>query len=415
MGSGSRRGLLLAGGAGLALAAIVAVIVVLVSGSGGRHTAAPAARATPTTRTATGALSTPPAHTTSTSAPAAAPPPGGQQRGASVNILFNSGAFSQAQIDAQLRALAATGATIARSDALWEMVEPAPPSGGIHRYDWAFDDRIAGSLAAHGLRWLPIVDYSAPWAGAGGGAHPAPSSAADYAAFAAALAARYGPGGAFWRSHPEIPAAAVGTYEIWNEPDNATFWSPAPDAAGYAALYARARAAIDAIDPSARVIIGGLTHPEAFLPSVLAAAPQLRGQIDGVAIHPYAPSPAAVLDRVGEARAVLDRLGLGGVPLYVTELGWTTRPPHALNWAPSSQRGRDLGQTLADLGHTDCDVAAVVLYTWVTLERNPADREDWYGISPPGGGESADVAAFTAGLRDASAPGPDLRTCAGLR
>jgi hypothetical protein len=333
-----------------------------------------------------------------------------------VNILFNSqNAFSSGQIGAQLQALQAAGARIARSDALWERTEPTPPVGGVHHYQWGFDDSVAGALAAHGLRWLPIVDYTAGWArppGADG--HPPPSSASDYSAFAAALAARYGPGGAFWRAHPNLPATPVDTYEIWNEPDNPTFWSPLPDPARYGELYARARAAIKAVDPGARVLIGGLTHPEAFLPAVIADTPQLRGEVDGVAIHPYAGSPGAVLSRVREARKVLDDVGLTNVPLYITEFGWTTQPSHALNWAPSSQRAGDVSRTFAELGHTNCNVAAVVLYTWVTLQQNPADREDWFGISPRGGGGDADTAAFATGLQNAAAPGPQLPTCTGV-
>jgi hypothetical protein len=376
----------------------VAAVVVSLTTSGGRKAANPQARLS------------------QTQPPAPRPRPPGQRLGASVNILFNTpGSFSPAQIDAQLRALQASGATIARSDALWEMVEPAPPSGGVHHYLWGFDDRVAGALAAHGLEWLPIVDYSAPWAATSSGrAHSPPSSPGDYAAFAAALAARYGPGGSFWRSHPALPATPVHTYEVWNEPDNPTFWSPAPDPASYGELYLQARTAIHGVDPGAQVIIGGLTHPGAFLPSVIAATPQLRDQVDGVAIHPYAGTPDAVLGRVREARKLLDALGLTGVPLYITEFGWTTSPPHALNWAPSSQRADDIGRTFTELGHTDCNIAAAILYTWVTLGQNPANREDWYGISPPAGGDSADTAAFAAGLHDASAPGPRPRTCSGL-
>ena len=82
--------------------------------------------------------------------------------GVNVNRLFNDRTYTPAQIDAQLAALQATGATIARSDALWEASEPDAPQNGGHQYDWAFDDRVACSLADHGLPWLPIIDYSAP-------------------------------------------------------------------------------------------------------------------------------------------------------------------------------------------------------------------------------------------------------------
>jgi hypothetical protein len=406
---------------GVALVLVAGIVVLAVLGVGGGEggggtatsTRASTTTGTTTTGTTTTGTSTSGPTATSTRTPSPQPPSAPQQLGASVNILFNSvGTFAPAQIDAQLQALQATGATIARSDTLWERVEPAPPVDGVHHYLWGFDDSIAGALAAHRIEWLPIVDYSAPWTrppAAGG--HPPPSSVADYAAYAGAFAARYGPGGSFWRAHPELPPTPVHSYEIWNEPDNRAFWSPRPDAAAYAELYSQARAAIIAVDPGARVIVGGLTHPEAFMPALIAASPGLRGEIDGVAIHPYAGSPAAVLVRVRQARDALRGLGLGDVPLYVTEFGWTTRPPHALNWAPPEQRASDISRAFAALGHTDCKIAAVVLYTWVTLEQNPANREDWYGISPPGGGPTADTAAFAAGLHDASAPGPRRRAC----
>jgi len=92
------------------------------------------------------------------------PAPAGVQFGANTGLLFNGSTYSPATINAQLKALAATGATVARSDAPWEATEPTAPSGNLHAYSWAFDDTIAGELAANGLTWLPIIDYSAPWA-----------------------------------------------------------------------------------------------------------------------------------------------------------------------------------------------------------------------------------------------------------
>ena len=88
----------------------------------------------------------------------------GVQFGANVNYLFNGSDFTAAQVAVQLDALRHTGATIARTDAFWEASEPAAPVDGVHSYQWAFDDRVVGTLAAHGLRWLPIIDYTAPWA-----------------------------------------------------------------------------------------------------------------------------------------------------------------------------------------------------------------------------------------------------------
>jgi hypothetical protein len=341
-----------------------------------------------------------------------APGPAREQLGASVNRLFNDRAYTQAQIDGQLEALRQTGATIARSDALWEVTEPTAPVNGVHRYDWRFDDAVAGSLAAHGLQWLAILDYSAGWAqSVAGAAHSPPHSAADFAAFAAAFASRYGARGTFWRERPKLAVEPVGTYEVWNEPDGSGFWRPAPDAARYVDLYLAARAAVTAVDASARVIVGGLAHPDVFLPKMLAARPSLRGRVDGIGIHPYGADPATVLAHVRQAHSTIASLGLGSVPLYVTEFGWTTSPPGATNYLAAARRPGYIRATMAALGNSDCGIAAVLLYTWMTPERNPLEGEDWFGIAPPRGGGSADIVAFTQGLRAASQPGSVARVC----
>ena len=352
-----------------------------------------------------------------TSTPGGPPPTPGQvveQYGASVNRLFNDLGGAPAEVAAQLRALRATGATIARSDSLWELTEPAAPNGGTHHYNWAFDDAIAGALAQAGLRWFPLVDYAPAWAQASpGGLHAPPISAlgaAGFAAYAAAIAGRYGSQGTFWTAHPGLPAEPVDTYEIWNEPDNPTFWTPAPNPGAYALLYLRARAAVRQADPTARVIIGGLTNVAVFLPAMVHAVPALVGHVDGIGIHPYGTTPGDVLASVATARRITRTVGLGGVPLDLTEFGWTTSPPGVQDWAPANLRPQYILASLAHLGHTDCALGAAILYTWMTPERRRADPEDWFGIHPPSGADSPDTRAFSAGIAAARAA-PASRLC----
>jgi hypothetical protein len=376
--------------AGLALVAATVVVVLVTRPSSPRPAVRPAGTLLP-----------------------ALPPPAGRAFGVNVNRLFNDFAYTPGQIGAQLQAVRATGATLARSDALWEATEPQAPAAGRHRYDWAFDDAIAGALAAHGLTWLPILDYSAAWAQSiPGQDHSPPRGDADYAAYAAAFARRYGAGGDFWRAHAELTPAPVATVEIWNEPDSGQFWTPAPNPAAYAALYLEARSAIDAADPRIRVIVGGLTDAPTFLPAMVQAQPALRGRVDGVAIHPYG-TPSAVLAKVRVARATLGALGMGSVPLYVTEFGWVTHPVGAEDYAPPARRDAYIRSTLSVLGHVHCGIAAVLVYSWVTPEANPLVRDDWFGIHPPQGGTSPSTTAFAAGLQAATEPGPGLSCSAG--
>jgi hypothetical protein len=114
---------------------------------------------------------------------------------------------------------------------------------------------------------------------------------------------------------------------------------------------------------------------------------------------------------VRDARRTLVSLGLGGVPLYITEFGWTTSPPGALDYLSARLRPGYIEQTLAALGHANCGVKAVLLYAWVTPERNAADPQDWFGIHPPGGGSSPDTTAFTQGLREGTSPAPTTSVC----
>lgn len=352
--------------------------------------------------------------------PPSVPAPGTTAFGATVNSLFNAPLYTADQVNAELAALRATGATVARSDVLWEKVELSPPRAGVHHFDWSFDDNIAAALAANGLTWLPILDYAANWAKADPAQlHSPPRSPRDFADFARAFASRYGPGGAFWHAHPELTAQPVTTFEVWNEPDGG-FWYPAPNAAAFADLYVQTRAAIDAVAPGSRVVIGGLTHAETFLPAMLAARPGLATHLDGVGIHLYEHSPARVFSRVRTVRAVMRAAGLAAVPLYITEIGWSTRPVGLARnpfWAPARLRPSHIARTVATLGHSDCGIGAILVYSWVTPERDPGYLEDWYGINPPPGrgpAPSADVAAFTSAIRLASAPsGAPAAVCGG--
>jgi polysaccharide biosynthesis protein PslG len=335
-----------------------------------------------------------------------------EEFGVNTGVMFNAGRYTRAQIDAQLAALANTGATVVRSDALWEDAEPQAPIGIFHRYNWTLDDLIVSSLDAHGLRWLPIIDYSTPWGRAvPGQIHSPPASVSDFAGYAAAVASRYGPGGSFWLENPGLRQLPVLTYEIWNEPDNTAFWAPSPDPGAYANLYGAARGAILSKQAGAQVIVGGLTRPAWFIAGMLAADPRLRGEIDGVAIHPYASTPDKVFAAVRAARLAMDSDGLGEVPLYITELGWATHGSGGRDTATEAERPAYIVTTISTLAHSDCGIAGVMLYAWTTAQRNPSNPQDWFGISPPNASPSADTAAFTTALQAAEAPAPAALLC----
>jgi hypothetical protein len=294
-----------------------------------------------------------------------------------------------------LQQMAATGVETVRTDAVWAYVEPNPPQGGAHHYDWNALDAIVSALAQHGLRWTPVIDFSVPWdrAVAGSNVSP-PAGVANYAAYAAALASRYGDHGSFWSSNPSLYYLPVHAWEIWNEENQQGFWAPAPDPGRYTDLYLAARAAIHGVQPGAIALVGGLSNYKAtdFLAAMLAQRPAARGHLDGVAFHPYAKNADESLAAVVDLRRKLVDLGESSVPIAITEVGWPTSGP--FNVLSDTDRATALRTVTDRLARSDCGVRSVSPHTWITNESKPGNAEDWFGLAHPDGTLSATAVAY---------------------
>lgn len=323
--------------------------------------------------------------------------------GADMGVLFQSH-YPAAVVDRALSSAAGAGLGLARVAPLWELTEPAPPQGGHDRYDWRYDDFIAKELAGHGFRWVAVLAFAPSWAAAEPGVlHSAPRGVAEYAAYAAAVARRY--------------RGLISAFEIWNEEDLPVFWRPAPNPVAYARLYEAARATIHSVDPGVPVLIGGLAGGHRAYLTRLLGQPELRGRVDGLAIHTYAANPAQMLAQVRTYRRRLASRGFAGVPLYVTEYGWSSRPivsaPRGFavprgSYAPPSVRPGFIVQAARDVLSSGCNVRMAVFYAWVTAQHTPVTLYDWYGVAAPDGAptpasESIAQQSGSTGVRAAAA------------
>jgi Glycosyl hydrolase catalytic core len=282
---------------------------------------------------------------------------------------------------APLAAARAAGVTHGRIDFPWDAVQPRGPLG--HSYDWT--DKAVTALANQGIVATPMLGYSAPWAATQPGNPKAPPrNLGDYVAFAQLMVRRYGPGGSFWTSHPKVPYLPVHRWEIWNEPNlPQVFWQTGSDPDEYARMYIGARAAIKAVDPTAMVIVAGMNSDDpGFVTQMYASHPELRGQVDGLGIHPYASTVQGVLDSVRTFRAELDAQGETSVPMEVTEVGWQRHGSTNLT-IDGSQRAAYMAEVANILARSDCNIDAFEPYTWETAEQDPANGEDWFGMWSP--------------------------------
>ncbi len=211
----------------------------------------------------------------------------------------------------------------------WDQVEPARGE-----FAWSRWDAVFSTLASQpGLQVVVVLDGSPAWARSPVDANnplAPPHERADFGAFAAAVARRYG--------------GYLRYYQIWDEPNIAPHWGARPaDPLDYLGLLREAAVQIRAADPDAWIVLAALaptTEPGganlsdlAFLDALYRLA--ARAWFDVVAVQPYGFSegPEAPADpgRLNFGRAALLYEvalchGDAAVPLWATSFGWNALP-----------------------------------------------------------------------------------------
>ena len=211
-------------------------------------------------------------------------------------------------------------------------IEPYPG-----QFDFVLTDLLVAGAAVNGMSVLPYVVGTPTGVDDLADRQPnqpptTPAARAAYAETLAVVVERYGPQGSFWDLHPELTAAPIRAWEIWNEQNAAKYWGARPDARAYAQLLASAWPAIKTVDPGAEVIVGGLANAaqdngrdipaSAYLEQLYAAGAQQS--FDAVALHPYASTVEEMTAQIGMVLEVAREAGDGGLPSWVTEFGWST-------------------------------------------------------------------------------------------
>lgn len=289
----------------------------------------------------------------------------GKSAGPIVGIADNSlfGASAEEQT-AQFSAMKSAGMTSVRVDADWSLVQPTDPS----HFDWSALDQEVKTIRAAGMSVDLIIDGCAPWAripAAQNDEFGQPRSAAEYAAWAAAVATRY-------------RATGVKYFEIWNEPNINQFWRPRPDPAAYTADLVAAYRAIKKVYPAAIVISGGLApasdnginyNPVTFVSDMYADG--AKGSFDYLGNHPYSYPLLPDSDNPGSAwsqmyqttpsiRSIMTANGDGAKKIWITEFGAPSAGRPGVSPAAQSET---ITQALAIADKTDW-IGAVYIYTW---------------------------------------------------
>jgi O-antigen ligase len=232
---------------------------------------------------------------------------------------------------AALTRLAASGIGWVRLRVDWAAIEPQPGS-----YNWqAVGDQLAAITSAD-LQAVVLLDGSPAWARAssdrGALDQPLapPQNPADFAAFAAAFAQRFG--------------ESVRFYQVWDEPNIAPHWGNRHiDPVGYAQLLNVTAAALRRTDADAVIVSAALAptrdrghlaiDERFFLQRMLAAG--AASSFDALALQPFgfgsAPTHSRqVIDqldfqRTAILRRTLEQAGLAQTPVWAMRFGWNVR------------------------------------------------------------------------------------------
>jgi hypothetical protein len=220
------------------------------------------------------------------------------------------------------------GVKLFRLELVWAFVAPSMPGGATYDsnlarnpnwsgYHWQTWDTIVQLASAAGIQLVPQVVYTPDWASGiptstAGGPNDPPQSAQFYGDFVSAVVTRYRRQIHFW--------------ELWNEPDLAAHtWN------GSAQQYVDrvlkpGYQAVKQVDPTARVLLGGLAS-EGAITQIYAAG---GGPYFDIAnFHAYDTFASDLLPAINHLQALMQAHGDGQRPIWLTEFGTKTQPDGA--------------------------------------------------------------------------------------
>ena len=299
-------------------------------------------------------------------------------------------------IDERASLIAETGVSWTRVDVLWRDIAPTRPARPADptdsAYRWERLDSALRALDNRDVRVLLAVYYSPAWTTGGVDDPRLAPDPDDYAAFMVAIGRRYsGDFLAGLQPAPGPPLPRVAHFEIWNEPNLDFFFRPQwrqvagewrPASPGlYAELVKTVHPRLRRARPDAQIIIGALgptntTNPPGTvgIEDFIAALGRADVPVMAASQHIYPgaePGKSGALPSIQGLPRILDLWDevRPGLPLYITEAGYTTEPNPNRAYAVDEQTQAEyLPRLLAGLAQP-----RVRMIVWYHLQ----DHRDW--------------------------------------
>ena len=284
-----------------------------------------------------------------------------------------------------LRSQAVIGVGALRQVFDWRRLERAPGSYSLAAYD-----NVVASAAGSGIRVIPVLDRAPRFYRSQRARRTA------VAKLTAALAARYGPGGLFWREHADVPELPIRTWQIWQNPGSRRGWGGRPSARAYLGLLKAARAPIKAQDRNAEIVAAPSSLR--FLSSLYRAGG--RRSFDVVAVTPFARTAKGVVRRVRAVRRLMIRRHHRGGRVWIAGFGWSDRA-HGPFSAGKRGQAKRISQTLKLLGRSrrGLGLRGITYVVWQDRTTASPRWARYAGLLSSRGRHKRAYAAFSKGLR----------------
>jgi hypothetical protein len=185
----------------------------------------------------------------------------------------------------------------------------------------------------------------------------------------------------------------IRVWEVGNEPNLEPFWN-IPGAPGeaswnegvhrYVLHLAETYSTIKVADPSATVLLGGLSghFMEQYIDRLIDEG--AYQYFDAMNLHPYANNPHGVVARVRSARQHMSRSpGMASKPIWITEFGWQATWPDSFMYVPSEEvKANYLAQTIPMLRKIGINtpIFCFVWYEWADITRPGASNVNGFGF-----------------------------------
>jgi len=192
-----------------------------------------------------------------------------------------------------------------RVDFLWGDIEPQEGN-----FDFAKYDCIVELLRSKGIHILGILHYSTDWASSCGQWNCPPKDNKVFVNYISKVVERY--------------KGQVKYWELWNEPDSATYWKDQDGLKSYCVLLKDVYSAAKQIDPECKILNGGIANGLSSINNLYDNG--AKNYFDILNIHFFqtplnAGSIKAVASYPKLAYKIMQRNGDGHKKIWVTEIG----------------------------------------------------------------------------------------------